>query len=386
VPHTDEIRLLLCGDVMLGRGVDQILPHPGDPALPRSLVRNRHAGLNVALAQLKHGAIPVQRDFGYVWGEALADFAAWRPDLRIINLETAITARGAPWTTKLIHYRMHPQNTGVLEAAGIDFCALANNHTLDYGHEGLADTLTALERAGVRHAGAGADRRQAGAPAVIELPGKGRVLIVSLATPSSFVPRAWAAAAETPGINLVGVNEGWVAEIRRRLAEVRRSDDLVVASIHWGDNYVHGVDDAHRRFAQRLIDEAGVDLIHGHSSHHVRGIEVHSGRLVLYGCGDLINDYEGTLKTPPRLALRPDLGLIYLARFAADRRFLGLEMRPTRIHRLQVRRAGPQDAQHLRALLNREGAPLGTEVEEKEGVLCLKWPREAPGGASAGTQ
>ncbi len=376
VAGSGGVRLLLCGDVMLGRGVDQVLPQPGDPRLPASMPRSRDARLNVTLAELMNGALPQMRGPDYVWGDGLAAFEACRADLRLINLETAITARGRPWPGKPIHYRMNPANTGVLQRAGIDFCALANNHTLDFGYEGLGDTVAALDRAGIRHAGAGANRQEAAAPAVLELPGGGRMVVISLALPSSGVRPDWAAQADKPGLNLVGVNDPWVSFLRDRVAEVRRPGDLVVASIHWGDNYERDIAPDRRVFARRLIDEAGVDLIHGHSAHHVQAMEVHAGKLILYGCGDLINDYEGRLLRPSRLLFNPDLGLIYLARLSPeDGRLLGLEMRPTRLRRLQLRHAGPLDRQRLTAMLNRFGQPFGTRVEEDEaGVLQLRWP------------
>ena len=373
-----EIRLLLCGDVMLGRGIDQVLPHPGDSALPESHPKGRDARTYVALAELRNGALPETRGPDYVWGDALAEFDACRADLRLINLETAVTAGGAPWPKKPVHYRMHPANLGVLSAAGIDCCALANNHTLDFGPAGLGDTVATLTQAGIRHAGAGRNRRAAAVPAVLGLPGEaagGRVLVVSLAMPSSGCPLAWGAQEDRPGINLVGLNDPWPDILRRDIEARRRPGDIVVASIHWGDNFGHAVTPEQRAFAHRLIDDAGVDLIHGHSSHHVRAIEVHSGRAILYGCGDLINDYEGILVRPQRLAFAPELGLIYLARLSReDGRLLGLEMRPTRMQRLQVRRAGRDAGQRLAAILIREGARYGTAVEpDGDGVLHLRW-------------
>ena len=115
-----EIRLLLCGDVMLGRGVDQVLPHPGVSRLPDSPYTSRDAGLYVALAELRYGAVPAQRGIDYVWGDALGLFDALRPDLRIINLETAVTAGGTPWPDKPVHYRMNPRNVEVLRRAVVE--------------------------------------------------------------------------------------------------------------------------------------------------------------------------------------------------------------------------------------------------------------------------
>ncbi|MDP6704754.1 MAG: CapA family protein [Alphaproteobacteria bacterium] len=368
-----DVGLVLCGDVMLGRGIDQLLPHPGDPSIPVNRRGITSARGYVDLAERKHGPAPDDRAAEYVWGDALAVFDSSNPDLRLINLETAITARGRPWPRKGIHYRMHPRNADVLTRARIDFCSLANNHVLDWGYPGLEDTIDTLDRAGIAHAGAGRNREQAGAPAVLSLPDGGRVIVVSLATPSSGVASLWAASRQRPGVNLVRLTERWLAYVQRRITAVKRAGDVAVASIHWGPNWGHEFEKNQRAFARRLIDDAGVDLVHGHSSHHVRGIEAYNGKLILYGCGDLINDYEGIPKTPEQEPFAPDLGLIYFARLSAtDGRLVELRMQPTGMCRLKVRRADDNDAGRLEEILNREGARLGTRVVNDNGCLRLQ--------------
>ena len=189
----DEIRLALCGDVMLARGIDQILRYPGDPTIIRRHPNN--ANDYVRMAERASGKLPDHRDVDYVWGDALAEFEAFAPDLRSINLETAITAQGKPWPRKPIRYRMEPRNIEVLTAARIDFCSLANNHVMDWAYVGMAETILALAKAGIACAGAGRDRRYAAAPAILEVPDKGRVIVVSLATLSTIFrrsgPREW---------------------------------------------------------------------------------------------------------------------------------------------------------------------------------------------------
>ncbi|MBU1263749.1 MAG: CapA family protein, partial [Gammaproteobacteria bacterium] len=145
--------LFLCGDVMTGRGIDQVLPHPGDPVLHEGYATS--ALDYVALAERANGPIPRPAEFAYVWGDALAEWARVAPDLRIVNLETAVTRRDDWQRGKGIHYRMHPANVPCLTAAGIDCCVLANNHVLDWGYAGLAETLETLRRAGLQRAGAG---------------------------------------------------------------------------------------------------------------------------------------------------------------------------------------------------------------------------------------
>jgi poly-gamma-glutamate synthesis protein (capsule biosynthesis protein) len=127
-----------------------------------------------------------------------------------------------------------------------------------------------------------------------------------------------------------------------------------------------------------LLAGEPVDLVHGHSAHHVRAIEVHRGKPILYGCGDLINDYEGIPKPPERAAFRPELGLLFLARFALpERRFLGLELWPTRLRWMRVERALCEDVRELAKLLERASEAVGTRVSERDGLLRLDYA--APG-------
>ncbi len=156
------ITIFLCGDVMIGRGTDQILPHPGDPTLHETYVRS--AETHVQLAEEKNGPIKRPADFGYTWGDALAQLERVRPSLRLVNLETSVTTSRAYWEGKEVHYRVHPQNISCLRRAGIGCCVVANNHVLDYGYAGLAETRKALEDARIKPVGAGRDASQAATP------------------------------------------------------------------------------------------------------------------------------------------------------------------------------------------------------------------------------
>src|SRR5215471_10016223 len=89
----------------------------------------------VALAERANGPLPRPVDFGYPWGEAIAELEDRRPDLRIINLETSVTRHAEP-EPKRINYRMSPENFACIGAAEIDCCTLANNHVLDWGEAG----------------------------------------------------------------------------------------------------------------------------------------------------------------------------------------------------------------------------------------------------------
>jgi poly-gamma-glutamate synthesis protein (capsule biosynthesis protein) len=352
------IRLFLCGDVMSGRGIDQVLAHPSEPELHEPFVRS--ARDYVELAERRNGPIPRSVPEDYVWGDALGDLASEAPQARIVNLETAVT-RSTDWERKGINYRMNPANAALLHAADIDCCVLANNHVLDWGATGLVETLATLEAAGIATAGAGRDLAAARSPAVLTLDERQRVLVFALATASSGVPPAWAARHERAGVDyLEEVSAAAVTGLARRIAAARRPGDVVVASIHWGGNWGYRIPDAHVDFAHALIDSAGVDLVHGHSSHHPLAIEVHAGKLVLYGCGDFINDYEGI---EVHESYRDELGLMYLPELAAaSGRLLRLGLIAFERRRFRLERASAADTRWLCATLDREGRRFGTRT------------------------
>src|SRR5689334_12652302 len=126
-----HVTLFLCGDVMTGRGVDQILPHPSAPELFEPYMRD--ARDYVLLAEESAGPIPRPVGFEYIWGEALGELGRAKPHARIVNLETSVTRSDDAMPGKGIHYRMHPENVGCLTAAGVEVSVLANNHVLDWG-------------------------------------------------------------------------------------------------------------------------------------------------------------------------------------------------------------------------------------------------------------
>jgi poly-gamma-glutamate synthesis protein (capsule biosynthesis protein) len=367
---SDVVTLFLCGDVMTGRGIDQVLPHPSDPRLYEPHVTS--ALRYVELAERAYGPIPKPVDFAYVWADALVELERVRPAARIVNLETSVT-KSDDYLAKGINYRMSPENVGCITAAGIDCCALANNHVLDWGYAGLGETLEVLQEAGVQTAGAGRDIREAEAPAVLDGLGQGRVIVFAFGSVTSGIPRGWAAAENRPGVNLLGdLSERTVRRIAGKVREVKRPHDIVVASIHWGANWGYEVPRRHAAFAHRLIDAAGVDVVHGHSSHHAKAIEVYRGKPILYGCGDFLNDYEGIAGHE---AYRDDLALMYFVSIARpEGRLVGLDMTPLRIRNFRLNRASRDDARWLRDTLTREGRRFGTRAELKDdNTLALGW-------------
>ena len=363
------VTLMLAGDVMLGRAVDQVLPHPGDPTLRERAVRD--ARTYVALAAEVNGSFGSPVPWSWPWGDALDLLTQLDCDARVINLETSLTTSADFAPGKAVHYRMHPDNIPAVQVVGPDVCVLANNHVLDFGRKGLGETLDVLAAAGLREAGAGRSRTEAAAPAVVPLRrGKGRVIVLAFGTPSSGIPREWAAAEDRAGVHLIAsLTDRAADELCRRADEVRQPSDIVVVSVHWGTNWGYRVDPDQVRFAHRLID-GGIDVVHGHSSHHPRPIEVYSGKLILYGCGDLINDYEGI---GGHERYRDDLRLLYLPRLdPASGRLKDLRLAPFQARQFRLHLASERDVEWLRDELNGVNLAFRSRIEvDTSGLLAV---------------
>ncbi len=361
------VKLFLCGDVMTGRGIDQILPSPGSPEIYEPYMTS--AMHYVTIAERSSGPIPRAVDHAYIWGDVLQALEEAAPDARIINLETAVTTSNDYWPGKGINYRMHPANMPCLTTAGIDCCALANNHVIDWGYDGLRETLQSLQAAGIRTAGAGRNIAEASAPAVIDLGGQHRIIVFSMGSMNSGIGRAWAAGRRKPGVWLLpDLSIASVKSIATQISAFKQRGDIVIASIHWGGNWGYAIPEEQRYFARALIDRAGVDLVHGHSSHHPRGIEVYRNKLILYGCGDFLNDYEGI---SGHEEFRGDLTLMYLPELDADGRLLAMAMQPMQTYRFRLRQASPDDSRWVARVLDRESRKLGSRVMFEDGRLRL---------------
>jgi poly-gamma-glutamate capsule biosynthesis protein CapA/YwtB (metallophosphatase superfamily) len=364
------VLLFACGDVMTGRGVDQILPHPGDPRLREDYADDARG--YVRLAERANGPIPRPVSFAWPWGDALQVLDAMAPAVRLINLETAVTRQADFAPGKAVHYRMSPRNLPCLEVVRPDVCALANNHVLDFGRAGLEETLAVLDRAGLATAGAGRDAAAAWQPAAVPLPGGGRVLVFSCGTASSGIPPGWAAATARPGVSFLPSLSGASADaLIARAGAARQNGDLVVVSIHWGANWGYEVPADQVRFAHQLID-GGISLIHGHSSHHPRPAEVYRGKLILYGCGDCIDDYEGISGYEE---FRDELRLLYFASLTPGTGTLqALRMVPMRAQNMRLRHAGPADGKWLATTLNRISREFGSRIDHQpDGTLVMGW-------------
>jgi poly-gamma-glutamate capsule biosynthesis protein CapA/YwtB (metallophosphatase superfamily) len=310
------MRLVFVGDVMLGRLVNE------------SLRRELPA---------------------YPWGDTLA--LLWDADLRLCNLECALSDRGAPWTAtpKIFHFRSDARNSAVLRAGRVDAVALANNHALDYGHEALVDTLTLLDAARVYHAGAGRNIEEAAAPAIILTP-EGRIGLLAFTDNEP----AWEATVDRPGVLWVPVDleDARARRLLERVRHARAAVDFLIVSAHWGPNWGHVPPREHLSFGHALID-AGADIVFGHSAHVPRGIEIAQQRPILYSAGDFIDDYA----VDP--VERNDESCIFALETQRHHPH-HLRLYPTVIADCQARLARGDRAHDIAARLRRLCADLGT--------------------------
>ncbi len=269
-----------------------MLPYPSDPRIDESYVTS--ALRYVELAEEVNGPIPRPVDFAYVWGDALAELERVAPDVRIINLETAVTKSDDCGHNKGINYRMHPENIPCITAAKIDCCVLANNHVLDWGYEGLAETLATLKKVQTKAAGAGHSVEEAEAPSVLEVAAKEGSLFFPWVQKRAGYRRP----GQRPQRGLASIScriyRGGLCGISRTGCGQSRKQGIlwwlpsigvIIGATRFPENR-HGL-------LNQLIDEAGVDVVHGHSSHRAKGIEVYVDPLLrLRGFSERLRGYR----------------------------------------------------------------------------------------------
>jgi poly-gamma-glutamate capsule biosynthesis protein CapA/YwtB (metallophosphatase superfamily) len=306
----------LLGDVMLGRGVAEALrtTTPSD-----------------------------------LWGEELRDLCA-SLDLVVCNLECCISARGEPTRRvagKPFFFRAPPAAVEALRAIGVRAVSLANNHALDYEEEALADTLAYLEDGGIAHAGAGRGSEEARQPAVVEAGGV-RIGLVAVGDH----PAEYAAEAVRRGIAYADLRRGAPGWLLEMISQLRERCDAVIAFPHWGPNMTAEPARWQRSVGLDLQD-AGADLVAGHSAHVFHGVAAWGGRLALPDLGDGLDDY----RVDP--VVRNDLGVLAIWRPDGEEvELVGLELGFCRTE--VARGAG---AEWIAKRLGRASAKLGTRID-----------------------
>ena len=273
-------------------------------------------------------------------------------DLVICNLECCISARGEP-TERVRHkpffFRGPHQAVRSLQAIGVGAAGLANNHALDYEVEALVETLELLGQGGIAVAGSGRGEPDARRGAIVAA-GEFRLGLVAV----SDHPREFAAGADSPGIAYGDLQRGIPDWLAAELARLDRECDLVVAFPHWGPNMTPEPASWQRRAAAEL-QEAGADLVAGHSAHVFHGAAWGRRGPLLYDLGDALDDYA----VDP--GLRNDLGVLAIWRPGDPE--VELELVGLALDYCHTRLAAGHDADWIAQRLARACEELGTRVE-----------------------
>lgn len=312
------MRLLLVGDVMLGRLVNQAL-RTWPPEGP--------------------------------WGDTLPFFR--QADWSFCNLECVISDHvPSRLPDKAFHFRSDRKNVGVLQAASIDTVSIANNHCLDFGPDAMLDMIATLNEAGIGHAGAGSDLEQAMRPAVST--GRDGTTIGVLACTDN--EPEWAARVDQPGVWFVpaDLKDPRTQELLERVRALKKIAGLTCVSLHWGSNWGRAPEPGHRQLALALVD-AGADVVFGHSCHVFRGVEVRNGSLIVYSAGNFIDDYAIDAYE------RNDESFLFSV--DANRRSLDrLKLVPTLISECKAVIAEDLDAARILKQMRRQCARLETQM------------------------
>lgn len=322
------LRLVLGGDVMLGRNVKERILRFG-PDYPLGPV-----------ARLMAAA-----------------------DLAIVNLECALSSSPELWpgAPKAFYFGAPPQAVETLVRAGVGMVSLANNHVLDYGVAGLRQTLRLLQRHRISHAGAGESKPEARAAACVERSGMRFGMAAFCDHQADF-----AAEGTQPGIAYLDLADEprALAAFRAALAPLLQAGVAwPILSLHWGPNMVLRPSPRFRRLAHAAI-EMGWKILFGHSAHVFHGIELYRGCPIIYAAGDLVDDY----RVDPEL--RNDRQLLIELVLVQDR-LAGIELHPLEIGDCQVSPAGAVAAAAIADRLRLLCGELGTRVDMREGRPCI---------------
>jgi poly-gamma-glutamate synthesis protein (capsule biosynthesis protein) len=212
--------------------------------------------------------------------------AALRPalggaDVAVVNLETAITDRGVE-QPKIYHFRTTPQALATLQRAGVDAVSMANNHAVDYGPDGLTDTLAAQASSPIPVVGIGPDATRAFAPAVFDVRGT-KVAVIASTQINDYTVHTYPATDTRPGIAGNLDNTRLLAAV----TAARAAYDVVVVYLHWGSDYMSCPDGAQTTTAAALA-KAGADVVVGGHAHRVQGAGWLGRTYVGYGLGNFV--------------------------------------------------------------------------------------------------
>ena len=204
-------------------------------------------------------------------------------DLAMVNLETAITERGEPVAGKAYHFRSSAESFLALKAAGVDVVNMANNHALDYGPTGMADTFDAIASSGIPVVGIGHDAGEAYRPYHTVIHGQRIAIFGAVDWLEPALVSRWTATETQPGLAFSIDPTRLLTAVRAARPEV----DTLIVFLHWGIEQTHCASPEQHSLAQSLAS-AGADIIVGSHAHRVFGAGHFGSALVAYGLGNFV--------------------------------------------------------------------------------------------------
>ena len=311
-------------------------------------------------------AQPEMQKYGYDYPFAQTRQILRQAQIVFCNLEGPLTDDGVAEVNKKYLFRSPPDKVApALARAGFNVASLANNHSLDYGFQGLEDTRAALKNAGIQPVGAGRDLVQARAPVFMKTNGATvAFLAYSLVFPEEF----WAGP-EKPGTAF-----GHERYVRADVAAARRQADIVVVSFHWGQEGKSELRDYQTLLAHAAID-SGASIVLGHHPHVLQGVERYKDGVIVYSLGNFA--FGSYSKTATR-------SVIALFGFR-NRQLHDLRLVPIDVNNIEVvfqpRPLIGRDATEVVDQLERLSQERGTVLENHEGdaVLALGAARGVSG-------
>ena len=300
----------------------------------------------------------VTSQYGYVypWGNVLP--LLQKTALNIVNLETTLTT-STNKTPKVFNFKAEPDKVETLIVGNIHLVSLANNHSLDFGREGLKETIAVLNKAKIQHVGAGKNIQEAKKPVIITKNG----ISIGIIGYTDNEP-GWLATPQKSGTNYIEVGD--IETIRKDIASIRDKVDILIVSIHWGPNMRQRPTQEFQNFAHQMID-AGIDIIHGHSAHIFQGIEVYKNRLIMYDTGDFVDDYAVDNE------LRNDQSFFYqvtLCKIQEKTIICNVHLTPLLISNMQVNLAIGKEKDIILKRMQQLSLELGTNIGS-EGTINI---------------
>jgi len=315
---------------------------------------------DVMLGRLVNSVLTLDR-YTYVWCDTLQMMQ--EADLSLINLECVIASKGTEWsrTWKPFHFRAGLEAIEVLKSASIDHVSLANNHTLDYEVEALVEMLQLLDNNKIRHSGAGRNLQEAMAPAILEAK-KIKVAIVSL---TDNEPE-WEASVNSPGVNFIPITleNHYEERLKASIETAKRCADIVIVSCHVGPHFREVPSSDYISFAHHIID-LGADIYWGHGNHMPQGIELYKRKVIMYDCGDFVDDYAVDSY------YRNDLSFLFLANYNGQE-IRSVELVPVKISDFRVCTAPPWEGDFITKRMVNQCMILGTEAIVEDRKIMIR--------------